>query len=93
MTTPSDAPEQKKTFPGPNPCAARDAASAWLRDFSSHGPLDIRSISVSEDGETFVATVTYCDAKIEITPRHFPESRPAAPPPPEPTLAFSWSMA
>jgi hypothetical protein len=73
MSTPSATTEKSKSFPGESPCAARDAATAWLRDFSEHGPLDIRSIRVSEDGETFVATVIYADATIEITPRHFPD--------------------
>ena len=76
MTTPSDLPERSKTFPGSSPSAARDAASLWLRDFSDHGPLDIRSIRVSEEGERFVATVVYAEASIEATPRHFPDAEP-----------------
>lgn len=72
MSMSSDAEEKSKSFPGKSPNAARDAASEWLRDFSEHGPLDIRSIRVSEEGEAFLATVTYTTAKIEITPRHFP---------------------
>lgn len=73
MSTPSDAAEKSKSFRGGTPNAARDAASEWLRNFNAHGPLDIRSISVSEKGETFIATVVYSDATIEITPRHFPD--------------------
>jgi hypothetical protein len=73
MSTSSDAREQSKSFSGESPDAARNAASEWLRDFSSHGPLDIRSIRVSEEDESFVATVTYTNATIEITPRHFPD--------------------
>lgn len=78
MTMPSDTPEKKRSFPGDSPSAARDAASLWLRDFSDHGPLDIQSIKVSEDGESFIATVIYTDADIEITPRHFPDYEPLA---------------
>ena len=76
MSMSGDAEEKSKAFPGESPNAARDAATVWLRDFSEHGPLDIRSIRVSEDGETFVATVTYADATIETTPRHFPDHQP-----------------
>jgi hypothetical protein len=74
MSMSGDATAQSKSFPGESPNAARDAASEWLRDFSAHGPLDISSIRVSEEGDTFVATVTYTNAKIEITPRHFPDN-------------------
>lgn len=73
MGTLDDQQEKRKSFTGQSPCAARDAASLWLRDFTIHGPLDIRSISVSEEDEAFVATVTYAEASVEITPRHFPE--------------------
>lgn len=78
MSTPATASEKRKAFPGESPPAARDAASAWLRDFSAHGPLDIRSIRVSEEGDRFIATVIYAEAKIEVTPRHFPDHQPAA---------------
>ncbi len=71
--------EMRKSFPGESPPAARDAASAWLRDFSVHGPLDIRSISVSEEDDHFIATVVYTNASLEIVPmRHFPDRQPAA---------------
>ena len=73
-----DTQERKRSFPGESPSAARDAASLWLHDFSDHGPLDIQSIRVSEDGESFVATVVYTDAVIEIAPRHFPDHEPLA---------------
>lgn len=91
MTTHSDASEQQKTFNGSSASAARDAASSWLRNFSLHGPLDIRSIRVTEEGESFVATVVYSDASIDFTPRHFPEPKPVSPPMPHATpLDFVW---
>jgi hypothetical protein len=77
VSTMSDATEQRRSFPGDSPRAARDAASEWLRDFSAHGPLDIQSISVSEEGQSFLATVVFSEASIEITPRHFPNYVPA----------------
>jgi hypothetical protein len=77
MSRTGNAPEQSRSFAGNSPRAARDAASEWLRDFSAHGPLDIRSIRVSEEGQTFFATVVYSNASIEITPRHFAEYKPA----------------
>jgi hypothetical protein len=80
MSTPDADTEMRKSFKADSPPAARDAASAWLRDFSAHGPLDIRSISVSEEEDHFVATVIYSNASIEITPRHFPARLPQAEP-------------
>jgi hypothetical protein len=77
MSTPADAPEKRRSFPGVSPPAARNAASSWLRDFSAHGPLDIRSIRVSEKGDHFIATVVFSEAMIELTPRHFPDDQPA----------------
>jgi hypothetical protein len=76
MSSPNHTLEEHKSFAGGSPAAARDAATTWLRDFAAHGPLDIRSIRVSEDGETFVATVVYTPAEIEVTPRHFPDHEP-----------------
>jgi hypothetical protein len=76
MNTPGNAQEMRRSFPGMSPPAARDAASVWLRDFSAHGPLDIRSIRVTEAGGAFIATVVYSEASIEITPRHYPEREP-----------------
>jgi hypothetical protein len=73
MTRTSTASETRRSFSGASPHAARDAASAWLRDFSAHGPLDIASIRVSEQADGFIATVTYSEAEIEVTPRHFSE--------------------
>ncbi len=78
MSSPGDAPEEKKTFRGSSPNIAREAASRWLRDFSAHGPLNIRSIRVSEANDAFVATVIYSEATIELTPRHFPDYVPAS---------------
>jgi hypothetical protein len=78
MSMTGNAPEQSKSFPGNSPRAARDAASEWLRDFSAHGPLDIRSIRVSEEGQTFFATVVFSNASIEITPRHFTDYKPVS---------------
>jgi len=79
MTKP--ALKKRKIFPGESPAAARDAASKWLRNFDIHGPLDITSISVSEDEDRFIATVIFTNASIETTPRYFAE-KPAAEPQP-----------
>jgi hypothetical protein len=38
---------------------ARRAVSAWLSDFNSHGPLDIKSIKTTAQGSQFVAVVSY----------------------------------
>ena len=78
MSMPSKAPEQRKIFRAASPSAARDSASEWLRDFRAHGPLDIRSIRVSEKNSAFIATVVYSEAEIETTPRHFPDFAPSA---------------
>lgn len=77
MNTPSEAAESRKLFQGGSPRAAREAASEWLRDFSLHGPLEISSIRVSEEGAKFIATVTFSEAEIAIAPRHFPDHAPA----------------
>ncbi len=53
--------DQSRLFEGDSPGHARAAASKWLGDFSQHGPLRIRRITVSESGETFVAIVTYSE--------------------------------
>ena len=55
------APDQSRLFEGDSPGHARAAASAWLGDFSQHGPLRIRRISVSQNGESFVAIVTFAE--------------------------------
>ena len=53
--------DQSRLFEGESPGHARAAASKWLGDFSQHGPLRIRRITVSESGETFVAIVTFSE--------------------------------
>jgi len=63
--------EKRKAFMGRTAGEARGSASEWLRNFDEHGPLHIKSISVTlEDGQ-YIATVTYSEAKIESSPRHF----------------------
>jgi hypothetical protein len=59
---------QRKSFTAESPWGARAAASAWLSDFSLHGPVDIASIRVVEDEETFTAVVTYAPMKLEDAP-------------------------
>jgi hypothetical protein len=68
MTLPSQTTELRRSFFGDSPDAARDAASAWLRDFDAHGPFDIHAISTSKDDGRFIATVTYSEASIVIRP-------------------------
>ena len=59
------AADQSRLFEGDSPGHARAAASRWLGDFSQHGPLRIRRISVSQNGDDcFVAIVTFS----EMTP-------------------------
>jgi hypothetical protein len=53
--------DQSRLFEGDSPGRARAAASEWLGDFSQHGPLRIRRITVSDNGETFIAIVTYSE--------------------------------
>ncbi len=53
--------DQSRLFEGDSPGGARAAASQWLGDFSQHGPLRIRRISVSQNGESFVAIVTFSE--------------------------------
>lgn len=53
--------DQSRLFEGDSPGRARAAASAWLGDFTQHGPLRIRRITVSENGDTFIAIVTYSE--------------------------------
>lgn len=69
-------PEKRKVFVAPSPAEARSACSVWLNDFSTHGPLAIRSIRVNEDGDAFAAVVTYRDAVIETSPRYFADREP-----------------
>jgi hypothetical protein len=73
MSAEIDVPtrEMRKSFTAESPGRARAAASAWLGDFSAHGPLNLRTIRVVEEGEAFAAVVTYSEAKVETTPRYF----------------------
>jgi hypothetical protein len=73
MSAQSDAPapQFRKSFTAESPGLARAAASAWLGDFSAHGPLHLRTIRVVEEGEVFAAIVTYSEARVETTPRFF----------------------
>ena len=71
-------PEKRRSFSAASPGEARAAASAWLGNFDEHGPLAIRSIRVDQEGEDFVAVVTYRDTRIEISPRYFDSVPPFA---------------
>jgi hypothetical protein len=68
--------EKRKAFTGRSAGQARTYACDWLRNFRDHGPLDIRSIRVSEEGGYFIATVTYADMAIEAAPQYFANYEP-----------------
>lgn len=53
--------DESKVFLGDSPGGARSAASDWLGDFSQHGPLNIRRISVTQHQDAFLAIVTYSE--------------------------------
>ena len=59
---------KRKSFAGYTAGEARTAASDWLRNFKEHGPLEIKSIRVTEDSDLFVATVTYGRQPVETPP-------------------------
>jgi hypothetical protein len=63
--------DKRKAFTGRTAGEARGSASEWLRNFDDHGPLHIKSIRVTAEAGQYVATVTYSEAKIETSPRHF----------------------
>lgn len=67
---------KRKAFAAHTAREARKAASDWLSDFKEHGPLDIKSIRLSEDRDRFVATVSYGELKVETTPQYFPNYHP-----------------
>jgi len=69
------ATEKRRSFIGITPWEARGAASLWLSDFTEHGPLDLQSIRVHEEGDFFVAWVVYSEMAVESSPRYF-EDRP-----------------
>jgi hypothetical protein len=70
--------KKRKTFAGYTAGEARKAASDWLRNFRDHGPLDIKSISVSEENKFFVATVLYAEMELEpAPPQYFAHYQPA----------------
>lgn len=50
---------RRKRFAEPTPGKAREAAGEWLRDFSRHGPLQIRKIATRECRDRFLTVVTY----------------------------------
>ena len=61
MNLPGQTTELQRSFFGNTPDVARDAASAWLRDFDAHEPFEILSITTREYGSLFVTTVTYSE--------------------------------
>ena len=50
MNLPGDTTELERAFLGNTPDVARDAASAWLREFDAHEPFEIFSITTREYG-------------------------------------------
>ena len=67
----------RKSFQAPTSREARQAASAWLGDFSAHGPLDIRSMRLVEEPDSFVAVVTFSEMPmLEAPPRYFSNVAP-----------------
>jgi hypothetical protein len=68
--------EKRKTFAAYTAGEARKAASDWLHNFKDHGPLEIRSIRVTENRDVFTATVYYAEMAVEETPQYFPDYRP-----------------
>ncbi len=71
--------EQRKSFAAYSPSEARAAASSWLRDFTAHGPLEIKSIKVAEENDLYVATVAYAEMTIEKSPQYFADYEPVLP--------------
>ena len=69
--------EKRKSFAAYTAGEARKAASDWLRNFKEHGPLEIRSIRVSEDRDIFVATVAYAEMAVETSPQYFADYQPS----------------
>lgn len=67
---------KRKSFAAYTPGEARTAAAEWLRNFKDHGPLDIKSIRVSEERDLFVATVAYSEMTVEESPRYFADYQP-----------------
>jgi len=69
--------KRRKSFAGYSAGQARAAASSWLANFEEHGPLDIKSIRVTEDRHYFIATVIYADAPAEpAPPQYFADYEP-----------------
>jgi hypothetical protein len=70
--------KRRRSFAGYTAGEARAAACDWLRNFNEHGPLEIKSIKVSEDRDYFIATVTYGEMAAEPPPpRYFADYEPA----------------
>ena len=65
MNLPGQTTELQRSFFGNTPDVARDAASAWLRDFDAHEPFEILSINTREYGSLFVTTVNYSETGIK----------------------------
>lgn len=71
MSTHAAAQVFRKSFQAQLPRDARNAASAWLGDFTAHGPLDIRSIRLVEEPDAFVAVVTFSEMPAEDSPPRY----------------------
>lgn len=51
------------TFEAADKESAAAAATRWINDFTLHGPIHFRGLSVSQSGGKFVATVQYAEAR------------------------------
>ena len=56
---PRRATPRIKEFSAGSAGMARNAATEWLRDFSTHGPVQIESIKTTAYRDKFVAVVAY----------------------------------
>lgn len=50
-----------KTFTADSEGGARATALDWLSDFSQHGTIHSRGLTVTRDGDKFIAKVEYTD--------------------------------
>jgi len=60
---PTAITDRTKSFEGPDPDAAHEAAMKWIDDLNQRGPLRIKQIAVVERGRKWIATVTYTEGE------------------------------